>query len=306
MIMTAGLIVSGCDGAKNPIENLSSSKHLARNSEGFDISGSIFTDANTSGQFDENETGIANATVHLFDSENTLVGTAVTNSSGFYIFEAFPAGSYTVQVDETTVVSTSTKYIGATTATAIDISIESDATGNDFGFEPKASKLVDDLKRNVLVTTSKGANYWSKQFRTALRGKGKADFSKSTLQAFVVQIRALLLPDPFLLPNGDGLQDAFNILDRPVKTDLEKLQRELLAAELNHMAGFGINGTDAALQLVLLGWGESLVQSNSTTNLAASGKTAPNTVATTTATLSSALQVFLRFNSQPGGGGGGQ
>jgi hypothetical protein len=121
----------------------------------------------------------------------------------------------------------------------------------------------------------------------------------------VIQIRALLLSDPFLLPNGDGLQDAINILDRPVKTDLDKLQRELLAAEFNHVAGFGINGTDAALQLVLLGWGESLAQGNSTTASAALSKTAPNAIAAPTATLSDAVGVFFRFNSQPGGGGGG-
>src|SRR5262245_21882742 len=107
LITTAlGLMFSGCDGAKNPIENSSSPKHLAKNSEYFDIfniSGSVFTDANTSGQLDQNETGIANVTVTLRDSENAVVGTAVTNGSGFYVFEELPAGSYTVQVDETTV-----------------------------------------------------------------------------------------------------------------------------------------------------------------------------------------------------------
>jgi hypothetical protein len=125
------------------------------------------------------------------------------------------------------------------------------------------------LKLGTLPTTGKSASYWKKQLQVALTGKGTADYSKVALKSFVIQIRALLLPEPFQLPGGDGLQAAFDILNKPVKTDLDKLRRELLAAEFNQVAGLGIISTDAALQLVLLGWGESLVQSNSTTSAAA-------------------------------------
>ncbi len=271
----------------------------------FDISGTVFTDANTSGLLDGNEAGIKNVTLNLFDSDDSVVGTAVTSNSGFYVFEGFPAGAYTIKVDETTLETNSTNYLAATTPAEVNVSVGPDASGNDFGFEPKASQLINDFKSGTLVTTGRSATYWKKQLQIALTGKGKADYSKTMLQGFVIQIRALLPSDPFLLPNGDGLQDAFDLLNKPVKSDLDALQRELLAAEFNHVAGLGIVGTDAAaLQLVLLGWGESLVLSNSTTSAGAAGKFAPITVAGTMGTLSDATAVFTLLNSSGGGGGG--
>lgn len=271
----------------------------------FDISGAVFTDANTNGSFDGSETGITNVTLNLFDSHHTMAGTAVTNSLGFYIFEAFPAGTYTIKVDETSAVFTATTYLGTTTPTTINVTVGPDATGNNFGFEPKTSQLVNDLKAGSLLTNGKSAGYWKKQLQFAIDGKGTADYSRADLQDFVIQIRGLLLPDPFLLPNGDGLRDALNILSKPTKTDLDKLNRELLAAEFNHMAGLGIIGTDAPLQLVLLGWGESLVQSNSATGTAVAGKTTVNMAAIAASTLSEAVDLFTQLNSSGGGSGGG-
>lgn len=271
---------------------------------GFEISGTIFTDANPNRLFDENETGITNVTVNLLDADYTVVGTTVTNSSGFYIFEAVPAGNYRIQVDENSAVFTSTTYLGATTPTTINVAVGPDAPGNNFGFEPKTDQLVNDLKSRTLSTNGKSASYWKKQLQVAISGKGTADYSKATLQAFVAQIRGFLLPDPFLLPSGDGLKDALDILSKPTKTDLDKLQRELLAAEFNHMAGLGIIGTDAPLQLVLLGWGESLVLSNATTSAATSGKTTSTLAATAASTLSDAVDLFTALNSSGGGGGG--
>jgi hypothetical protein len=268
----------------------------------FDIAGTVFTDANANGLLEGNETGIANVTVNLLDADNMVVGIVATNGSGFYLFAAFPAGTYTVKVDETSAVLTSTTYLGTTTPTSTSVTVGPDATGNNFGFEPKTSQLVNDLKFGTLSTNGKSASYWAKQLQVAISGKGKADYSKATMQAFVVQIRGLLLPDPYLLPNGDGLQDALNILSKPTKTELDKLNRELLAAEFNHFAGLGIIGTDAPLQLVLLGWGESMVLNNSAT---AASKAAARSATIAASTLSEAVDLFTALNSSGGGGGGG-
>jgi hypothetical protein len=272
----------------------------------FDISGTVFTEANSNGLFDSGETGIKNATVDLFDSENTVVGTTATNSNGFYIFEAFPAGNYTIQVNAGTVVSTSNKYLEATAPTSIAVAIGPDATENNFGFAPKTSQIINDLKRKVLLSNGKAATFWKKELKIAITGKGKPEVSKALLQSYVSQIRAFLLFEPFQLPGGDGLQAAYDIVDRPVKTDLDKLKRELLAAEFNHMNTRGIIGTDEALQLILLGWGESLVQSNSTTSAANLRKTTSNAAVTAAAsTVSEAVDLFTQLNSSGGGSGGG-
>jgi hypothetical protein len=266
----------------------------------FDISGTVFTDANNNGLLDGNELGIPNSTVHLFGPSNTIVGTESTDDDGYYLFEDFPSGNYTVAVNTNTIVLTSTTYLDPSTPTAVAVSVGPDSDGNDFGFEPKTEELINDLKFRDLETTGRPANYWKNQLKVALTGNGSADFDVQTMESFAAEIRNLLLPDPFVLPGGNGLQAAFDILDRPVKTDREKLERELLAAEFNHVAGFGINATDSKLQLVLIGWGESLLSSSGPGLQVFNG----STQATTDSLIGDAVGVFAEFNGSGGGGGG--
>jgi len=261
----------------------------------FDISGTVFTDADEDGVKDASETGIANVTVNLLNSSSMVICTAMTNATGGYIFETVPAGNYTVEVDANTVASTGTTYVGASTPTTINIAVGPNSTGNDFGFAPKTAQLINDLKFGILSTNGKSATFWKKQLQVAITGKGTATVSTALLQSFVVQIRALLLPDPFLLPGVDGLQAAFDILDRPVRTDRDKLVRELLAAEFNQVSGRGISGTDEALQLLLLGWGEALVVESS--------GTAPVGASSATSTIGDAIDVFSQLNRSGGSGG---
>lgn len=50
------------------------------------ISGFVFADTNGNGAQDVGEVGLANSTIQLFDSNNALVGTAVTDAAGMYQF----------------------------------------------------------------------------------------------------------------------------------------------------------------------------------------------------------------------------
>jgi hypothetical protein len=50
------------------------------------ISGFVFADTNANGVQDVGEVGLANSTVQLFDGNNALVGTAVTDAAGMYQF----------------------------------------------------------------------------------------------------------------------------------------------------------------------------------------------------------------------------
>ncbi|MFO0877550.1 MAG: SdrD B-like domain-containing protein [Gemmataceae bacterium] len=50
------------------------------------ISGCVYQDTNRNGIRDPGEMGIANNTVQLFDSNNRVVATAVTDSMGMYSF----------------------------------------------------------------------------------------------------------------------------------------------------------------------------------------------------------------------------
>ncbi|MBI1807746.1 MAG: hypothetical protein HYR76_11920 [Ignavibacteria bacterium] len=261
----------------------------------FDISGSVYTDGNSNAIRDGSETGIANATVTLCDAFSVPLTSTTTNTGGSYIFEALPAGSYLIKVDTTTVASTQTKYLGATTPTTLSVSVGPDSPGNNFGFAPKSSKLINDLKFGVLLTNGATPNFWKKQLQAAISGTGNAIVSKDSLLVYVSRIRSLLLVEPFQLGSDDGLQAALDILSRPIKTDLDALNQQLLALEFNHVSGHGILGTDPALQLILIGWGEALVAaSSSITTTAASSTTSPTT---------DAAGVYYLINKSSGGGG---
>jgi hypothetical protein len=57
----------------------------------------VWHDVNLNGVQDSGEMGIANVTVKLYKSDDTLISTTWTNSSGFYIFTGLEPGDYYVQ-----------------------------------------------------------------------------------------------------------------------------------------------------------------------------------------------------------------
>ncbi|MBI1803519.1 MAG: hypothetical protein HYR77_03520 [Ignavibacteria bacterium] len=268
----------------------------------FDISGAVFADANSNGSKEPTETGIAGVRVDLLDGSSTLLGSASSNSFGQYLFETLPAGNYFVKVDTNTVTSsTKTKYLSTTTPLSISVTVGPNSANNNFGFDPRTTLLIDDIKFGTLPTNGKSAGYWKKQFQAAL-GNGKADYTAAALLALLDQVSQLQLngpTDPFTFPNG--LATAFDILNNPTKTDADALRKQLLATELNHVTGRGIISTDPGLQLLLIGWGEAILVTSGGAVATMSIKEAPryNSV---TATAKDATDVFSTINS--GGGGG--
>lgn len=260
----------------------------------YKIAGSVFTDANTNGSKESNETGIPGATVTLLTGTNTVLGSATTPADGSYLFDLLPAGTYIVKVDTSTVTFTSTKYVSATTPTYLTVTLGPDAQSADFGFVPKSAKLLNDLKFGILPTNGATAGFWKKQIQIALSGGSNATVSKDRLLAYLSTIDNFLLDPPFDFPNG-LLQSAYDILSKPTKTDLDALNQQLLATELNHVSGHGIISTDPTLQLVILEWCESIVAS----------QTASRTItpAATTSTSTSTATDICRSISSGGGGG---
>ncbi len=60
----------------------------------------VWWDVDVDGVQDADETGIADVTVNLYDSTNTLIRTTQTAPSGYYIFTNLPAGSYYVEFEQ--------------------------------------------------------------------------------------------------------------------------------------------------------------------------------------------------------------
>jgi hypothetical protein len=263
----------------------------------FDISGSVYTDGNSNGLREVTETGNLNVTVSLYNTTG-LLESQTTDASGNYIFHDYFSGPYTVKVDTNSVAGTGTRYLGATSATQLNVTVGPNSTGNNFGFAPLSNKLINDLKLGTLPTTGFNPGFWKKQLSSAISGSGNPTVTKAQLQGYVVAIRGLLLTDPFALPNGDGLQDALNILSKPIKSDLDALQQQLLALEFNHVSNHGIVSTDQTLQLDLIGWGEGIIAGGVTT------AAAPIDIRTTSTTATTATTVYSGINKSSGGGGG--
>ena len=264
----------------------------------YDISGAVYTDANRNGVKDPSETGIANVTVELLNFSNVVLGSLTTNFYGDYIFETLMAGDYRVEVDPSTVTITSTTYVESTSPTTLNVTLGPTSTGDNFGFAPKTSKLLNDLKFGLLFTDGATANFWKKQFQIAIAGKGSAVVNATRLQSYLEQIQTLLLPEPYQFPNG--FQTAFDILNNPTRTEAEELRKQLLATELNHVSGHGIFDTDPELQLVIIGWCESLLASAGGASSAGSQNIAPTAAASSD--LSGAIAVCRAVSSNGGGG----
>jgi hypothetical protein len=268
----------------------------------FDISGSVYNDANTNGIREATEAGIPGVTVSLLDTNGVFLEGLTSDPFGNYKFESVPLGRYTVTLDTNTVAATSTKYVGATTVTFLSVSGGPDAPGKDFGFNPKTSQLITDLKLGLLPTNGLTPGFWKKQLQAAVQGKGNPVVRKDSLLVYISRIRNLLLTEPYQFGTGDGLKAALDSLSLPTNTELGKLKQQLIALEFNWVSRHGIVGTDAPLELVLVGWGESLVSGAQPSGGMATFSVRPQ-AATIMSTLSTASTVFAGVNKSSGGGG---
>lgn len=60
----------------------------------------VWLDSNNNGIQDENEHGIAEVKVKLFDQNDNLIAVTTTNNSGFYLFPKIPSGNYKLQFEK--------------------------------------------------------------------------------------------------------------------------------------------------------------------------------------------------------------
>ncbi|HKI84071.1 MAG TPA: SdrD B-like domain-containing protein [Candidatus Krumholzibacteria bacterium] len=272
---------------------------------GYDISGKVFTDANQNALLDLDESGISNVVVELVDSEGR-VQTTTTDFSGAYVFRK-AAGSYTVRIP-----TDASAYPGSfngqlaesfdpTTALSFDATVPPESTGNDFGFHPQTQELIYNLESGALLSDGESVKYWKKVLQGALNNSHPpGGYDPETVVGFVEQVRGLFLPDPYNFADGfDGVQQAFNILKNHYKDEVFILYQELLATELNEVAGRGLI-SQPGLQLALISWGESLIdQAWQSAQTAQGGAIVPYGVAS--GNLSDAITLFQLMNT--GGGG---
>jgi len=224
------------------------------------ISGFVFVDSDSNGVKGTSEAGIADVTVALVDGFGNT-DTLRTDASGAYLF-IVRSGTYTVRIDAETPSLDFNEDLflqfDAKSPTSLIVSVPPDSPGNNFAFAPRIKKLIDDLDAGTLLTTGLPVKYWKAQLKSAISGKGRADYDAAEMLAFIDAIEGLALSTPYQFTDGNEFREAFDILNDTSRDEVAKLRRELLATEFNHVSGKGLV-SELDLQLVLIGWGEGLL-----------------------------------------------
>lgn len=275
---------------------------------GFEIAGSVYTDANDDGARNASEPGIADVTVRLTDGIGRIQ-TAVTDANGEYSFLKI-AGTYTLSIDMMTPETDFNESLYAsfdpTGPVTAPVTVGPDSYGNDFGFYPQTEEITQEIATGVLITTGESAAYWLKQVRWASHGGNpNSEFAPEMMAQFIADIQGLYFPDPFQFTPGNEYAEVIEILKSKSKDPLVELIRELLTAELNQVSGKGLI-TAPELQEILLAWTESIVIEALTPAVTSQ---APDRIFLGQGIIddrvSEALNLLVELNGAIGGGSGG-
>ena len=138
----------------------------------------VWNDADADGVQDPAETGITGVTVRLSDDVGNLITTTVTGANGHYSFDHLPEGTYTVEIDTTTLPAGATETYDLDGVDTPDVvySVFAEAgsavTDVDFGYQTPAT-----------ATASIGDRVWND-----VNGDGVQDANESGLNGVTVQL----------------------------------------------------------------------------------------------------------------------
>jgi len=124
-----------------------------------DIGDKIYLDEDADSTQDSNEPGIEGVTVTLLDADGTtVIATTVTDSNGKYLFEGFPAGTYTVLVTDAAdkldgLVGTQDPDSSASLDKQSTLTTNGivDNLDQDFGFTPLEEGAVADIGDTIYL-----------------------------------------------------------------------------------------------------------------------------------------------------------
>lgn len=291
------------------------------------VSGTVFIDADGDGLQDPTELGLPGVVVDLVPVGGGGAMSVGTDAQGRYAFAA-AAGAYDVVVDPLDHVGSFNADLAAsftaTTPLSRPVTVGPDATGNDFGFEPSVTRLLEDIRSGAITTDGLTQGMWRQIFRCAILAEqltGELDeeygrlerepvqgddcgdvyerlyYDAYTLRELLATVQGLFLPEPFQFAGGHELIQAYKLLAAEPRDVEEDARQELLVTELNFVSGRGTVGR-LDLMASVASWVESLFASSDDDKSAAGN--APDKDRSTR--LGGALQVMEAINT--GGGGG--
>lgn len=130
---------------------LGAGEHNPDQDFGYNYNGSIgdtvWLDLDGDGVQDAGEQGIPGVTVYLYDGGGNLIGEAVTDADGKYLFEDLPPGDYTVQVDIATLppdlAQTYDADGGLDSQSSLTLGPGEQNLDQDFGYQPVQGMIGD-------------------------------------------------------------------------------------------------------------------------------------------------------------------
>ncbi|HSI71011.1 MAG TPA: SdrD B-like domain-containing protein [Gillisia sp.] len=200
----------------------------------YNLSGSIYIDANESGIKDPEETGIAFISVDLINKDTgEKIGSLDTGENGLFSFKVF-TGNYSIAVGEDLLEDSNYTAVGEN---FIDVpNVTKDLTGFNFGYLLNSSKVTNDLENKVILVNTEPTKFWQQVI--GRKGPNKDLYPPSVIRGFLLAVENSYLDGPFFF-GEDKEKAALDILSKPIKTDLDFFLQQLLTAELNVVSGKG-------------------------------------------------------------------
>jgi len=222
----------------------------------------VFFDANRNGVFDSHEMGFDGIGVTLFRVVGDL--TQQTDGDGFTSFGVQGDGDYRIEVTDGGDYGL-LQYWTSTTGTSWEFTITEDTESPldfYFGFYPDMDEIEDDLG-TVITGCNHTIGFWKHNCKSAMNGKTNGvQVPAETLLSFLTAVEGLgPYSDPYQL-GADKFSRAYWYLhpresgNRP----LDKLLRQLLAAELNWVSGY--SSSMPKLEWAIIWWGEWVVNND--------------------------------------------
>ncbi|MBN2506787.1 MAG: hypothetical protein JXQ71_08850 [Verrucomicrobia bacterium] len=235
------------------------------------VGGILFLDANRNQAPDDDEPRLGNVSVELWDAAGQRLAVALSDGQGAYVFEGVAEGDCVVHVpagtaapDLNEIVS---RYLMPRRPMPLAVAVAGeDSLANHLGYEVDVQAVLLDFDGAdpdgngcVFAGVGYGIGFWKHQNRVAAGGKGTAQVAQADLLEHLRQVGSLHLPEPFRFAEGREHADALAVFGPPSGNPVALLCRQLLATELNHVAGWGLDGEMRPLQDVLIAWAENLV-----------------------------------------------
>ncbi|MCM4158650.1 hypothetical protein FHG64_03365 [Antarcticibacterium flavum] len=200
----------------------------------YNLSGSIYIDANESKVKDPEETGIAFISVDLINKDTgNKLGSVDTGENGLFSFKVL-TGNYTIAVGEDLLEDSNYTAVGEN---SIDVpNVTKDLSGFNFGYLLNSTKVTNDLENKMIEVTTEPTKFWQQVI--GRKGPNKDLYSSTDIRNFLLAVEDSYLDGPFFF--GENKEKAaLDILSKPIKTDLDLFLQQLLTAELNVVSGRG-------------------------------------------------------------------